>query len=463
MGRYKNSDTLRGVKILVIFLFLVVSRGDCRVLVISVDGLRPDAVTTLGPELVPNFYRLRKEGAFTDNARTDYDYTTTLPNHTSMVTSRPVLGEDGHGLTVNSGGITTRVHVKGYTAGMFDVAHDHGYSTALFAGKAKLLAYQGSYDEVNGAPDETGVDHGRNKLDHAVYNGASPTLVTDFMTSMLEKRWDLSFLHLKAPDVAGHGFDWNLTPGSLYLASIQEVDGYLGQIFDMLDAHVELLGVPHVILTTDHGGTRGTRTHTTPDLPTNYTIPFYVWGPGVKEGADLYFLNPGFVDPGVSRPEFHSPGSPVRSTMVGNLALQLMGLPAIPGSSANLSQQFRVNDPPDFQSLYPGLNPDLDANRNGLKNFTDYLLGADPLGEDRPDLLPEMDGKFLVVSLRHNVTDVAPHVEISADGRIWGPLLEGVTFLRREARETPEGVRLTLEVPALLPRIFLRQVMKSGR
>ena len=445
-------------------LFLViVSRGDGRVIVISVDGLRPDAVTLLGRDLAPNFYRLREEGAFTDNARTDFDSTETLPNHTSMVTSRPVLGESGHGLTVNSGGVTTSVHVNGYTAGMFDVAHDHGYSTALFTGKVKLLAYQGSYDEVNGAPDLTGVDYGRKKLDLAVLNGNNPSLVASFVTLMLAAQWDLSLLHLSAPDAAGHGFDWNLNPGSPYMTAIQQVDGYLGEIFAILDENPEVLGATHLIVTTDHGGTQGTYTHTIPDIPTNYTIPFYVWGPGVKAGADLYQINPGLVDPGSSRPEFYSPKPPVRSAMVGNLALQLMGLPAIPGSSANLSQQFRVNEAPDFQSLYPGLETEGDENQNGLSNFADYLLGADPLGEDRPDLMPAMDGKFMVINLRHNAPDVGSRLEISADGRVWGPLLEGATFLRRASRETRDGVQLRLEVPALLPRIFLRQVMEPVR
>ena len=54
------------------------------VLQISVDGLRGPAIPALGETNLPNFYRMRDEGAFTDNARTILDSTVTLPNHASL-------------------------------------------------------------------------------------------------------------------------------------------------------------------------------------------------------------------------------------------------------------------------------------------------------------------------------------------------------------------------------------------
>lgn len=61
---------------------------------ISVDALGGKYLEKFlkeSPDEFKNFKRLVDEGATTLNARTDYFRTVTLPNHTCMVTSRPVL------------------------------------------------------------------------------------------------------------------------------------------------------------------------------------------------------------------------------------------------------------------------------------------------------------------------------------------------------------------------------------
>jgi len=102
------------------------------VVLVSVDGLNPQAITQLGPQGAPTFYRLMSEGVSTLNARTVLEATQTLLNHTSMVTSRPVTAPGGHGVTFNEdNGSTVHVSAGEYCAGIFDVVHDAGGATAL--------------------------------------------------------------------------------------------------------------------------------------------------------------------------------------------------------------------------------------------------------------------------------------------------------------------------------------------
>ena len=112
------------------------------VIAISVDGLRPDAITKLGPDKAPAFHALMKRGSFTFNARTDADYTVTLPNHTAMLTGRGVKGAAGHNYTHNGMPKKDLHQNKGiYLHSVFDLAHDAGLKTALVAAKAKFIVF----------------------------------------------------------------------------------------------------------------------------------------------------------------------------------------------------------------------------------------------------------------------------------------------------------------------------------
>src|SRR5678815_2015335 len=125
---------------------------------VSVDGLRSDALIAVPASQLPGFTRLQG-GASTLNARTDPDFTVTLPNHTGMITSRLVRGEAGHGWVENEdppAGATIGGEKGAYVAGIFDVAHDRGWRTALFSGKTKFSLYDASWDGEHGAPDTEG-------------------------------------------------------------------------------------------------------------------------------------------------------------------------------------------------------------------------------------------------------------------------------------------------------------------
>lgn len=325
------------------------------VIQISIDGLRGDL---LAAELVhdsthtlPNLARFVAEGAATFNARADYGITLTLPNHVTMITGRPVLQPLGqpntahHGWTANGDPAPGQVlHATGnpnvaYLASIFDVAHDAGLSTALYAGKSKFLLFDRSYDAVHGAPDPLPPDHGTDKIDRYLYvaPGSPPTgasLHAAFLAEMSATPYNYCFVHYLDLDAAGHASGWE---SAAWKNALRRIDGFLGGALSLATTHPLLAGHTTVLVTADHGGSGFD--HSMADLPADYTIPFLAWGAGVAGGTDLYALNAATrADPGAARPDYNATPPPIRNGDAANLALYLLGLGPVSGSAIDAAQ-----------------------------------------------------------------------------------------------------------------------------
>lgn len=340
------------LSLLTAFLGLAVAapaRAD-RVLLISTDGLRPDAIDQLGEAGAPAFHRIRREGTYTSNARTDVVYTITLPNHTCMIASVGVTGPQGHQWISNTDpllGQNLHRNRKAYLPSAFGVAHDHGLKTALYASKSKFSLYDTSYDETRGAPDETGPDNGRDKIDRYLMDEDTGKLIDALIESFRTGPADFTMLHLRDCDSTGHKEGWDLTAGSPYMETAKKVDAMIGRLLDAIQDSPLTKDQTWVIITSDHGGLTLTKGHGEAKESDNYTIPFHVWGPRAAAGKELYAVNAATRrDPGDQNPPYDTAGQPIRNGDAGNLALRLLKLPAIPGSTINAAQDLMVTAAP---------------------------------------------------------------------------------------------------------------------
>lgn len=130
---------------------------------------------------------------------------------------------------------------------------------------------------------------------------------------------------------------WN-TPG--YYDAVRRSDANLQALITELD-RVGILDQTTIIVTSDHGGPAGSDSHRDARVAANSTVPFVVYGADTGTGVDLYAINPTRFDPGTSSINKSGP-QPVRGHAAGNLALDLLGLPAIPGSVVNADHSLRV-------------------------------------------------------------------------------------------------------------------------
>lgn len=221
----------------------------------------------------------------------------------------------------------------GYTSSVFDVVHEHGLSTGLYWAPNKgYRTFSTSYGETHGKAGA----HGRNKIDHSIATEDS----RERIQTLLQAKADFSFIYFHEADGAGHRFGYL---GPQYRGAIHLIDEYLGELLQGFETDPFWKRKTVLLLTGDHGGEPGKRSHGNFQHPYCYTVPLLAWGAGVAKGADLYELNKDTrKNPGEGHPSFADPIQPIRNADIGNLSLRLLGLPAIPGSFINQKQDLRV-------------------------------------------------------------------------------------------------------------------------
>jgi arylsulfatase A-like enzyme len=222
-----------------------------RVLILSIDGLRPDAILAAP---MPNLLNLMQNGAYTLAAQTVFP-SVTLIAHASMLTA---TCPDKHGVTWND-----YQPARGYAQGtdLFDLAHAAGLQTVMYVGKEKLrqVTEPASVDIFTYINDRDLV--------------LAETLIANF-----PPEFGVLFVHFPLVDGMGHEHGW-MSWQQLSVAS--RADEALGNLLAELDAR-GLRNETLIIVTADHGG--HDTTHGSRSLE-DMTIPWVVAGPGVQPRA----------------------------------------------------------------------------------------------------------------------------------------------------------------------------------
>lgn len=228
-----------------------------RVLIISYDGMRPDAIP-LAP--MPNLMNLAANGAFSYTSAETIDYPATSPSHASMLS----------GLCMDKTGVIYDRYFKymGYSKGVdiFDLAHAAGMKTVMIVGKDKLRQMA--------EPETTDVFEVR----------YGEPAISEEAVVQINEGFDVMFVHFAGPDLRGHKYQWM---SGEYMKVLRQGDEALGLILDALQAN-NLMDSTLIIVTADHGGHDKNHIGI---LIEDFRIPWIAYGPGVVPGELTFMIS----------------------------------------------------------------------------------------------------------------------------------------------------------------------------
>jgi len=226
-------------------------------LLISIDGLRPDALTLTD---TPVLDRLIAEGARTMTCRADMP-SVTLPCHQTMLRGVSVAR---HGINTNTFHPLVRP-----VPSLIDAAHQAGLKTGSFYNWEQLrdLSDPGSLN-VSYLTREVDSPEGDDRVTETA------------LESMERTGLHLSFVYLGHLDHAGHHVGWMTEP---YLAAITNADRCIGRLIQGVE-RLGWLENTAVLVTADHGGHE--KSHGT-EMDEDMLVPWVLWGAGVRSGHTI--------------------------------------------------------------------------------------------------------------------------------------------------------------------------------
>jgi hypothetical protein len=227
-----------------------------RVIILSIDGLRPDAIS-LAP--MPNLLALMQSSAYSLSAQTVYP-SVTLVAHASMLGG---VCPAKHGVDWND-----YLPERGYAQGtdLFDIAHAAGLRTDMIVGKKKLIQVTEP-----------------SSLDSFRFINDRDTVIMERLLEDFPEDFGVLFIHFAIADGMGHSYGW-LSPQQFSV--LFRADQALKQLLDALDAR-NLRSETLLIVTSDHGGHDSTHGSNSPE---DMTIPWIAVGPGIQPQALTSFI-----------------------------------------------------------------------------------------------------------------------------------------------------------------------------
>jgi predicted AlkP superfamily pyrophosphatase or phosphodiesterase len=221
------------------------------ILVISIDGARPDAILQAD---TPNIRALAYRGAYDWSAQTVFP-PATLPAHASLLSG---LEPDRHGYDDN----VVRDCADFDFPTWLSLAQENGYRTAMVVGKQGLCQFR-----TDDAIDFT-------------LGAQGDRSVVDRVLELLNEGYQVLFVHFPNPDYFGHLNGWM---SHSYLYEFRNTDVQVGRLVQAVDS-LGLTDTTLIILTADHGGHE--QVHGA-NIAEDMTIPLLLSGFGISPNTDL--------------------------------------------------------------------------------------------------------------------------------------------------------------------------------